>query len=118
MVKKENIAVNANRIGALLKAKREGIYKSQRDIALELGYRNINFISMIESGRSSPPLSRLPDIAKAYDLSEDFTLVMLKKLYPDSFDALRYILKCLNLKPNAEKELDGILSKLEKSYHL
>ena len=83
---------SAERIGAVLKAKREDQGMSQRDIALALGYRNINFISMIESGRSNPPLSRLNDIARAYGMESDFVVIMLKELYSDTWGIIKELL--------------------------
>jgi transcriptional regulator with XRE-family HTH domain len=112
------VAENAARIGRLLKAKREEQNISQRDIATILGYRNINFVSMIESGRSSPPLSRLPDIIRAYGLEASFILPILKLVFPDTFSAIVEILSHLNLKASIEKDINGIISKMEKYYDL
>jgi transcriptional regulator with XRE-family HTH domain len=47
MAEKNPLLQAAENIGAILKARREDIDKSQREIAEALGYRNINFISMI-----------------------------------------------------------------------
>ena len=113
---------NAEKIGAILKEHRERQDKSQRDVALVLGYRNVNFISMIESGRSNPPLSRLADICRAYDLPVDFVPVMLKALFPDTWEAIKSILAIskdlfVNRTPaQIEKELDHMMAKMLKEY--
>ena len=82
----------AERIGAILKARREHQDMSQRDVAHILGYRNINFISMIESGRSNPPLARLADIARAYGMDADFVPVMLREIYPETWEIIKSLL--------------------------
>lgn len=70
-------------IGAMLKAHREEIGISQRDIANILKYRSVNFISMLESGRSSIPLNRIVDVINAYQLGNEMALIIIKFLHPD-----------------------------------
>jgi len=41
--------------------------KSQRDIGLEAGFRNVNMLSMIKSGTTKLALDRVPALAKALD---------------------------------------------------
>ena len=82
----------------------------------------MNFISMIESGRSNPPLSRLADICRAYDMPVDFVPVMLKALFPDTWEAIKSILAIskdlfVNRTPaQIEKELDHMMAKMLKEY--
>lgn len=42
--------------------------KSQREIALEAGFRNPNFLSMLKSGTSKLALDRVPALAKALEV--------------------------------------------------
>ncbi len=41
--------------------------KSQRDIAIEAGFTNVNMMSLLKSGRTKMPLDRVPALAKALD---------------------------------------------------
>lgn len=41
--------------------------KSQKDIAVEAGFTNVNFISMIKSGVAKVPFDRVPGLAKALE---------------------------------------------------
>ena len=112
----------AERIGAILKARREHQDMSQRDVAHILGYRNINFISMIESGRSNPPLARLADIARAYGMDADFVPVMLREIYPETWEIIKSLLiqykeVLLDKGPAAlEKQMDKSLTKYMKDF--
>ena len=113
---------SAERIGAILKAKREHENMSQRDVAHILGYRNINFISMIESGRSNPPLARLADIVRAYGMEADFVPIMIKEIFPETWDIIKTLLAqykdvLLDKGPVAlEKQMDKSLAKYMKDF--
>jgi transcriptional regulator with XRE-family HTH domain len=48
--------------------------KSQRQIALEAGFRNPNVLSMIKAGSSKLPLDRVPAMAKALDVDPRYLL--------------------------------------------
>ena len=39
--------------------------KSQRDIAVEAGFTNVNMMSLLKSGRTKMPLDRVPALATA-----------------------------------------------------
>ncbi|MER8857022.1 XRE family transcriptional regulator [Mesorhizobium sp. M0757] len=41
--------------------------KSQRDIAVEAGFTNVNFVSMLKSGAAKVPFDRVPGLAKALE---------------------------------------------------
>lgn len=41
--------------------------KSQRDIAIEAGFTNVNMMSLLKSGRTKMPIDRVPALAKALD---------------------------------------------------
>ena len=114
----------AERVGAILKAQRESQDMSQRDVAHLLGYRNINFISMIESGRSNPPLARLADIVVAYGMDAEFVPTMLREIYPETWEIIKTLLTqykdiLANKGPVAlEKQIDKSLAKYCKEYDI
>jgi len=114
----------AEQIGAILKAKREEQNKSQRDVALELGYRNVNFISMIESGRSNPPLSRMSDICRVYDMEPEFLPMMVRLIYPETWEVVTTLLMqgkeiFANKTPaSIERTLDKRMVRYLKDYHI
>ena len=123
--------ITAKTIGAILKAQRENINISQRQVAEALGYRNVNFISMIESGRSNPPLGKLPEITKAYQLDYKFVALMVKALYPEAWGTMFYILdRCqkddgllgadgkTNSREKVDKELDKLHAKELKKFNI
>ena len=80
-------------IGAILKTHRENNGVSQRDIASTLNYRSVNFISMLESGRSSIALNRVMDVVGAYQLPNEMALVIIKMLHPDIWTLFTTTLK-------------------------
>lgn len=75
-------------IGRILADQRKRIGISQGDVARELGYVNMNFISMIESGRSKIPMNRVDDFVHAYRMNPEFILVILRVMYPDILDSI------------------------------
>ena len=124
-------SITAETIGAILKAQRENINISQRQVAEALGYRNVNFISMIESGRSNPPLGKLPDIVRAYQLDYKFVALMVKALYPDAWTTMFYVLDKsqsddgligadgkTNTKEKVDKELDKLHNKELRKFNI
>lgn len=70
-------------VGRVLSEQRRRVGLNQGDIAKELGYVNINFISMIESGKSKIPVNRIDDLVAAYQLPPEFILVALQAEYPE-----------------------------------
>lgn len=50
--------------------------KNQSDIAIEAGFPNANFVSMIKSGTSKLALDRVPNFAKALDCDPAFLMRM------------------------------------------
>ena len=76
---------NISLIGELLKRQREFLDLSQKDISNILDYQYMNFISMIENGACKIPLKRIPDIAKAYSLPPEFTMILTKELHPETW---------------------------------
>ncbi len=85
---------------------------------MKLGYKNPNYISMLEKNRSTIPLTRIPDIATAYELPKEFALVMLQELYPD---ALRMVVQICNTFKGEELNtavgpLDSTLKQYRRKY--
>ena len=77
---------------------------------------------MIESGRSNPPLARLADIARAYGMDADFVPVMLREIYPETWEIIKSLLiqykeVLLDKGPAAlEKQMDKSLTKYMKDF--
>ena len=70
-------------IGEMLKAQRKRLGLTQNDISKRLEYGGYNFISMLESARSPLPLNRVVDIVKAYEFEDVFSLIFIKRAFPD-----------------------------------
>lgn len=83
--KGDNIVI----IGELLKRQRESLQLSQREIGDKVGYRNYNFISMLENGIHNLPIAKIPGIVKAYKLEPVFMGVFVKYLYPEIWEVFR-----------------------------
>ena len=50
--------------------------KSQREIAIQAGFRNSNYVSMIKAGSSKLPLDRVPAMAKALEVDPKFLFIL------------------------------------------
>jgi transcriptional regulator with XRE-family HTH domain len=117
-----SVEINHQTVGALLKARRENLDISQREIAHRLGYRNINFISMLESGRSNIPIGRLADVLGAYEI-DGFLSIAAKGLYPECWNLM---LKIIQKHPEfankdtkeIDKEMDGAFKTTLQEYGL
>ncbi len=70
-------------VGNVLSEQRKRIGICQGDIAKQLGFANMNFISMIENGKSKVPINRIDDLVNAYQLAPEFILVVLQAEYPE-----------------------------------
>lgn len=64
--------------------------KSQREIALEIGYEKPNMISMIKRGETKVPLEKIPALAKALhvDAGHLYRLAM-EQYWPGQAEALK-----------------------------
>jgi transcriptional regulator with XRE-family HTH domain len=110
-------------LGEILQQRRLELNMSQRDIAKKLGYRNINFISMIERGGSRLPFEKLPDNARVYKMENHFLLIMIKNLYPGVWNVYKFIReKCKDILSDSSDSPDEILDKMlgeqVKKYHI
>ena len=109
-----DIMKNRERVGSILRGIRTMNEVTQRDIAVSLGYVNINFISMIETGRSSPPLGKLVELKNAYKFEPEIILIILRYLYPEIWDAMiGAMASCTDI---FNADLDGIEKKVETKF--
>ncbi len=74
-------------LGRVLFSQRKAIGFSQGDVTKRLGYANLNFISMIEAGKSKIPINRVSDFVEVYGFRKDFALVILRVMHKDAFEA-------------------------------
>ncbi|MBV5326521.1 MAG: helix-turn-helix transcriptional regulator [Chlorobium sp.] len=70
-------------VGKVLSEQRKRIGLNQGDIAKQLKYVNINFISMLESGKSKIPVNKIDELVAAYQLPPEFILVAFQAEYPE-----------------------------------
>ena len=56
-------------IGARIKARRQELKMTQRDLAARMGYTDHTTITRIESGKTDPPQSRVAQFAKVLDVT-------------------------------------------------
>jgi len=79
--------------------------KTQRQIALEIGYTKANIITMFKQGLTKLPLEKIGPLAKALEIAPDelFYKVMTEYM-PETFEALSPIL-CGQLVSKEELEL-------------
>lgn len=80
--------ITPQEIGRILAGQRKRVGLSQGVIAKAMGYVNINFISMIESGKSKIPVNKIDNLVDAYEMNAEFTLVILRTEYPEYLAAI------------------------------
>jgi transcriptional regulator with XRE-family HTH domain len=85
--------LTASDVGRLMTANRNRLGISQGEIAKELGYANANFISMTETGKSKIPVNKIDAFVEAYRMSPEFSLVILKVMYPDMLETILTLAK-------------------------
>ena len=70
-------------IGAIIRARRIALGYTQETVAAAVGWTAAEMVSLIESGRRSPNLDRIPAIARKLDLDAiELCLVALAESYP------------------------------------
>ena len=75
--------------GEFMKRHRESKGYSQQDMTDMLGYKNVNFVSMIERGLAKIPADRIKDFASAYFIQPNiFYALILKSSYPEIWSVL------------------------------
>ncbi|HKJ95074.1 MAG TPA: XRE family transcriptional regulator [Gammaproteobacteria bacterium] len=66
--------------------------KTQKEIALALGYKNANVIAMIKSGSTKVPLRVVPHLARELAIDEAFFMRMVLREYmPETLVALESV---------------------------
>ena len=119
----QNRNMNIVAVGQLLKAVREAADIQQCDIANQLGYRNANFISMIESERSTIPISKISQMVDAYQLTNEIALLVIRKTQPEIWQLINKIIaknkKLLSRNlDELDRDLDESFGKLLKKHRL
>lgn len=61
-------------IGARIKARRQELKMTQRELAARLGYTDHTTVTRIESGKTDPPQSRVAQIAKVLDVTPGYIM--------------------------------------------
>ena len=86
MIPNHRRETDPNRIVAI---RRDEVGMTQGELARALGYKNTNFISMIENGQSEVPVDRAVDIANALGIdARFFTERVLRKRHPSIANVL------------------------------
>jgi transcriptional regulator with XRE-family HTH domain len=116
-------ALSRQDIGRLISRQRIRIGLGQSAIAKKLGYVNVNFISMIESGSCKIPVNKVDALVNAYQLGPEFALVIFHAEYPEFLDTIKRLIKSVPSifqepirKP--EEEISGISVKQRESIGL
>jgi transcriptional regulator with XRE-family HTH domain len=112
----DNQQLNQIIIGNILKEQRESQGLSQIDIAHELGYKNYNYISMLENGRSNIPVKRVIDILKAYKFDDSVGPVFIKKLLPNVWEIISYWIEHEKNIPTTKDEMEKYDKKTEDRF--
>ena len=77
--------------------------KTQRQIALEIGYKKPNIITMFKQGLTRLPLDKIGPLAKSLEIDSSLLFSkVLREYTPETFVALSPILQALEL---SEEEL-------------
>jgi hypothetical protein len=83
---------------------------------MELGYKNYNYISMLENGRSNIPVKRVMDIVKAYKFEDAVIPVFIKKLLPNVWEIISYWIEREPSVPTNTEELIEYAKKTEGKF--
>jgi len=76
-------------LGEFIKRWRDELGFSQGELTEMLGYKNVNFISMIERGAAKIPADRISDFADVYLIPKNFfACLVLKCSYPEIWDLI------------------------------
>lgn len=74
---------NGSLAGEFLKRWREELNFSQQELTSMLGYKNVNFVSMIERSMAKIPADKIVDFSRAYMIpTHVFSALILKSSYP------------------------------------
>jgi DNA-binding XRE family transcriptional regulator len=103
----KRVLTEREKMGALLKHTREFLRWTQREMAQRLGYENANYISMLESGSSKIPLTKIPQISRKYCLDNIYMVIMMRELYPEMWNLIKEIMQNV-------PELDAMVKEKKK----
>lgn len=82
--------------------------KTQRQIALEIGYTKPNIITMFKQGSTKLPLDKVGPLAKALEIEpEDLFLKVMTEYMPETFEALSPFLCGLMLSKDELELIDN-----------
>ncbi len=82
--------------------------KTQRQIALEIGYTKPNIITMFKQGSTKLPLDKVGPLAKALEIApEDLFLKVMTEYMPETFEALSPFLCGLMLSKDELELIDN-----------
>jgi transcriptional regulator with XRE-family HTH domain len=111
---------NAIILGKILRAWRERQGILQKEVCEALGYKNSNYISMLEAGRTSVPVGRIADVVEAYKIDPEFALAILKGLYPEYFDMVLRVVELTNVKNRADgsQKADALVRNLIEKFNI
>lgn len=104
----ERVMSESEKVGKLLKRKREELGGTQKEIARVMDYKSANYVSMLETGSSKIPFTKIPEITRAYCLDRLYIVIIIRQLYPEHWNLIKELMR-------AVPELDAIVHEtLEK----
>jgi transcriptional regulator with XRE-family HTH domain len=91
--RRHRMAAELNRVelGAFLKKLRLRKGRSQIDIAVKVGVASINFISMLEHGKTSVPIDKFSRYMEAYGATYQESLLFFRSNWPDAWTAVCHL---------------------------
>jgi len=99
-------------VGDLLRRRRLDQGALQRDLAIDLGMANPNYLSMIEKGTHTIPVRRLGDFIKVYSLDKLEGLAIIRLTSHDVWYATKEALKLTENGEKVAKKIDKDTEKL------
>lgn len=112
-------SLNSITIGLILKAQREHLNLTQKEVADALGLAHYNYISMLERG-AKIPLLRIFDIVRIYKLDPMFAIAMIKALRPEDYGIAFEMVEFIHGKTMSEvdAEIQKISDNLISEYNV
>jgi transcriptional regulator with XRE-family HTH domain len=99
--------------GRLLKAQRENVGLSQGKVAENMGYKNLNFISLIELGKSRIPFGKIMKFCDSYQFPTEFAIVIIAAQYPEYIDTIFNLTKRIpKIFKQASEDVDGTITQI------
>lgn len=93
-VAKPGVQINQSKIAEYLSRKIDALrgVKSQREIAMEIGYEKPNMISMFKRGEAKVPLDKVPSLAAAINVDPAYLFrLAIEQYWPDLSDAINAV---------------------------